>query len=236
MKGNLIRCIIFSVIFCGCDQTDKYPSSCSQIYDSYSYYLERAKNNSQIDLLTDKLKNILVVQPNCFYSNLLLSDINLLVNNYGEAKKYLLKAIEIDSGNVYALFKVGTIYSMEKKYDSAIQYFRYAAEEKTQDNFFIDYNKGLTEVTEKPHFDVEYSEIIFNNALASYYANYLLDARNELDYCIKNGKRLKESYFFRGLTYFKIRYNEKGCSDMNSAKEHGNIDADEYLKKHCQNK
>lgn len=234
-KSNYLH--IAYIICCSslfaCNKSKTYPLSCSQVANKYQSYLEKAKDTAYKIGLLQSLRDISVDIPTCEQAYILSFDIHLLVKDYEEAKKSLFKAISINSQNVYSLFNLGKIYSLEKNYDSAIYFFRNAGTLKSQNGVIVEKTNELYEISDQPNFNIEYTEILFNNALASYHANYLLDANNEFEYCIRNKKKLKEAYFYLGLIYLEIQRYEKVCSNMQLAKENGNPAADMYISKYC---
>lgn len=232
---NVFYIIIF--ISCtslyACKKSKNYPTSCSQVTDNYHSFLVKAKDTTYKSKLLQSLIDISIDNPSCEHAYMLSCDIQLYFKNYQEAKGFLYKALTVNSQNVYTLFNLGKVYSYEKKYDSAIYFFKYAAKLKSNNGVVVQKTNEFYETTEQAVFDVEYFEIIFNNALASYHAHYLLDANNEFEYCIRNNKKLKESYFFLGLIYLEIQQYEKVCKNMLLAKENGNLEAEVYITKYC---
>lgn len=98
----------------------------------------------------------------------------------------------------------------------------------------LERTKESYEITgQKIPIDIDYTEIIFNDAVACFYGHYLLDARDRFKYCIGNKEKLAETYFFLGLIYLEIKYYKNVCEYMNLAYEHGNRDAEEYISKYC---
>ncbi len=229
---HIVYIICCSSLF-ACNNSKTYPLSCLQVENNYYSYLEKAKDTAYKIGLLQSLRDISIDNPACEQIYILSFDIHLLIKDYEEAKKSLFKAISINSLNVYTLFNLGKLYSLEKNYDSAIHFFRVAGKLKSQNGVIVEKTNELYEISDQPNFNIEYTEILFNNALASYYANYLLDANNEFEYCIRNKKKLKEAYFYLGLIYLEIQRYEKVCSNMQLAKENGNPDAEMYISKYC---
>lgn len=231
--AKLVLPLLVCFFFCCCNYPNKSLDRCSDVSKNYYLYLNKAKDTIEARVIIQKLKKLLSKEAHCTEAKLLLADIDHFTKKYEEAKNYYLQVVESQFSNVYALFKVGMIYNYEKKYDSVIVFFRDAAKYKVKDGFYIDYNKDIGNVTEGPVLDIEYDEIIFNNAIASYYAINLVDAMREFNYCISKNKKLDYSFLFRGLIYFKIKNFEKGCKDMLSSKEHGNLEAVRYIEQYC---
>lgn len=230
-----IRIIFIFVIFyllIGCGQS-KYPSSCTQVLKNYYELLNTAENQEKAKDIINDLNQVIKKTPQCVSSYLLIGDIYISLKNFKLAKIFFLKATNIDSNNIYALFKIGLFYEFDKNYDSAIIYFTSAADKKEVNGYVFNKGKALEVITGKPNFDIDYSDIIFNRAKANYYTNHLLDSKLELDYCIDHNNNLKEAFFFRGLIYLKIKEFEKACQDMYSANGYGNTETNEYIEKYC---
>jgi len=201
--------------------------------NNFNLLKEKIKIEKEREDVLSKLNKFLIKYPNCIYANLLLGDINLLDQKYALSKKYFLKSMAIDPRNVYTLFNLGILYNLEKKYDSSVLFFRTAAKLKTSGGFVLDKNRNLEKVTSYPTFDVEYSEIVYNDAISSYYANYFSDALAEFNYCISAEKNLKECYYLRALIYLKKKEIQLACQDFKLAKSNGNLKAEASLEEYC---
>lgn len=219
---------LFFIFQLGCNFSKEKSYSCNQVLEEYTSLIKKIteeKNGKVLSGIT-ALSN---TNDKCVTAYFLLGDIYLAQNNFTQAKQNFLSALKFQENNIYSLYKLGLIYHAEKNYDSAILLFRTAAKQKTTNGFVLNYSNEYSEIINRPHFDIQYSEIIFSNALASYNANNLLDARNELNYCITQKIHLDEAYYLRGLIYFEIKYYNKACNDMFMAKSYGSSKATEYI-------
>jgi tetratricopeptide (TPR) repeat protein len=232
MRRLMFQIGFFSCFLVNCNQS-KGPSSCEQVSKEYYKLLNEARSQQTGREVIDNLNQFINENPRCINSYLLIGDIYYYLNHYDLSKNKFLKAIDIDSNNIYALFKIGLLYQLEKKYDSAVVYFTSAAQKKTVNGFVINKSKELEVVTETPNYDVNYVEIIFNSAKSNYYANNLINSLHEFNYCIRKNSYLKDAFLFRGLIYFRAKDFEKACSDIHLAKTYGNLEASQYLEKYC---
>jgi tetratricopeptide (TPR) repeat protein len=170
----------------------------------------------------------------CVNSELLLGDLFFYSGDLGQARFYYLAALNYARQNVYAVFNLGRVYLAEQKYDSASVYFSYAESLKTNGNFVIDRTKELEAVTGKSTFDIEYKEIVFNDAMASFYSKKFDDAIRKFDYCISSVQRNDpELLLYRGLTYLELKDLQKACSDFKEATENGSEEAYKLSEKYC---
>lgn len=142
----------------------------------------------------------------------------------------------MNSASVYALFKLGLLYNLEKKYDSAIIFYKTAANLKEQNGMVFEYSKGFNEITNTVSFDIPYKDIIYNNAIASYNIGNFPDALKEITYSINHGIDVTEAEFIRGKIYLKMNERSKACDDFFASKMRGVLEAQQYIDKNCKDK
>jgi len=233
MNKSYRRLFLLVFIYVSCNEISEYPSSCENIKNKYdSYLLKSSEDNYRREVLKN-LEKIEKKDNRCIYSSLLGAELLLLQYDTSAAKSKFINVITKDDKNVYALFNLGKIYLHQGGYDSAIKCFRYAARLKSGNGVIIDRTNEFSKIVNESNFYIAYSEIIFNNALASYHAGYLFDANHEFKYCINNKKRLGESYYYLGLIFSKIDSLDNACSYMQLSKSHGYGDADIFLQRLC---
>lgn len=229
----LYPCFVLSfVLILGCSQD--HQNSCYEFNHKYSKLVERQKNQPDSLMLLESLKSIIEKNPTCLDAYLTRGDLNLLLDNYLQAKADFYKALRLDSLNVYALYKLGLIFQDEELYDSSQIVLNKAISTKTRGNFVIDYpNVGAEISTDKNKYDVLAMELLYRLGVSFYYQKNLSLALRYFNSCIENMYLPGKTYLFRGAVYFELNKVQEACEDFLQAKKYGNDEAVSYLKKYC---
>lgn len=221
---------IFLVFFMCCNQKTHFVSTCRQINKKYYSLLKDTQDSRKIFQIIQEVNAVVRKNPDCTDAYLLLGDIYLSKGEYEQAKKIFFHVLEIDSENIYSIFKIGILFQKIGFSDSAVQYFDWAEKIKNASGFVYDINSEFEEMTGFNSHDVKYSKIIFYRGIANYFKGDFLNSLYDLNYCIKHKVILEETYFYRGLIYFKIEDSSRACSDFRSAQFYGNDNSIKYLR------
>ncbi|MEO6611664.1 MAG: hypothetical protein ABIT05_10205 [Chitinophagaceae bacterium] len=231
MKIVFALCMVFSLAFITCShKRGSRIFSCKRVPEQYFNLLKDTGNSEALHNTIGDLNRIIAESSGCSTAYMLLGDIYLSSNEYNLAENNFRYSLKIKGDNIYSIFRMGILFLNRGINDSAVRYFDLAERMKNKNGFVIDDTHEFEDVTGIPSFDIEYSKIIFNRAIANYRAGNYLNSMYDLNYCIKHNILANETYFYRGLVHLKIDDFERACSDFNSAKLYGNDKASKFLK------
>ena len=100
---------------------------------------------------------------------------------------------------------------------------------KNFDNAFEDYSKAI-------ELDSKNASAYHNRGLFKYYSEDAKGAIDDLTEASKLDPKDNTNYFTLGLAKLKLNQKESACLDFNKAKELGNEEAIEMIKKNCNKK
>jgi predicted Zn-dependent protease len=237
-----VRSLIFLLLacsyLCACRDAARFPLACSGLENNFDKYQSNAiQDTAYRRKLQSNLQN-LFLREKCIYANLLSADLHLLSSDTQSAKKKFYQLIQAQPSNDYAAYALGTIFFQEKQYDSALDYYRYAAKLKSQGKEVIIEDTELSsQINGEPSYQLnyktKYSEIIFADAVASFYGGYLTDAENRLNYSIGSEKHRHEAYYYLGLISQIKGDMAKACEYMNQASLEGHALAPKFWRDNC---
>jgi tetratricopeptide (TPR) repeat protein len=230
--------IILDTALISCDNKNKKSWSCEVVSKNFNLHYTSIKDSLYSLNLLGSINENKEKLKNCVASQILVSKAYSFLGNKIEAKVNLLSVLNRSPRNVLARFNLARIHLLEGMYDSAIINFKVAAKLKSRNGVIVEITddaRKISESLEYPNFDVEYTEIIYNNAIASFNGRYWLDANYEFQYCISNNKNLKESYFYLGLIQLELLNKDLACKYFEQSSKKGNSSGDSVLKLHCAN-
>lgn len=231
---NVIYISLFFFII-GCANEGK--DTCHEFNYRYSRLTADMGDQPDTLILLQALNGIIEKDPLCVDAYLIRGDINISLKKQLLAEYDYEKVLKIDSGNVYALYKMGLLLQYKELYDSSISFFNKAISVKTHGNFIIDYPKVSTELgTGKNKYDIIAVELLYRLGVSYYYRRNLQLALGCFNSCIDNKYVPELAYLYRGAIYIELNKPEKACDDFLQAKYYGNKDAVSYLAQYCKKK
>jgi tetratricopeptide (TPR) repeat protein len=228
MARQRIWIVLISIIatnFSGCEQ--KKRDKCSLFYANY-----KAIKSSDTSYLLSVLNRVIAQENTCIDALLTRGDIFFEIDSLESAKNDYLKVLLFDSLNVYSMYQLGLLFHVQKKYDSAIDFFQKALKTKSTGKYTFDHTNDKLDPAAK--YDIETNELLFSIGLSFYYNRQLNLALKNFDHLIQQKYKLDKTYLYRGAILIEQgSKNGNACSDLNEAKMNGNEDAEAYLSKYC---
>jgi tetratricopeptide (TPR) repeat protein len=159
-------------------------------------------------------------------------DKGLVTDHEGEVAD-LMRILKLDSTNTLALYNLGVTLGNLTRYKESINAFNKAVQTKGGEVLTMDYEPNSF-VDENYHMnDVSIADIKLERGIVYYKADSVRKAYFDLTYCIENNHQLKDSYYFRALTYLKSDMQIQACEDLKLAELHGEKDATELRGRYC---
>jgi len=179
------------------------------------------KNKKAIDVL----KKIPLDSYIGWNSYLKIADINININNYQEAEKYILELKKLSSDRVDIHYKLGEINHNKKKYDQATFSFTKAInllKKSTEENWYLYYSRGMSYERSKKWKNAEKDFLyalklspqqpLVLNYLGYTWIDYGIKLKEAEDYIRKAIKlRPKDGYFIDSLGW---AYYRQGKYDL----------------------
>jgi tetratricopeptide (TPR) repeat protein len=207
---------------------------CDEFYAKYQAVVAKMNGNKDTLTLIRTLDKIVLDNPKCVDALLTRGDLLFSIDSSFKAISNYKRALSVDTGNVYAAYRLGMAYELEEMYDSAIFFFQKAINRKSIGNGMMDYPDKLQGLSDdRSKYDIESTELMYRQGLCFYYKKDLQNAYDNFNFCILHYYMLEESYLYRGSLYFQTNQTKKGCNDFLEAKKLGNVQADAYLDKYC---
>jgi tetratricopeptide (TPR) repeat protein len=206
---------------------------CYQFNKKYPQVLEKSEGKHDTSTLIQVLGDI-IKSDSCVDAYLTRGDLYYRINDLNKAKSDYKNALLLDTGNVYALYKLGLVFQDENIYDSSIYFFERGVNKKTHKGFLIDHGQGRGVLSaDDAKYDVRSVELLYEQGLSHYYAKNLKSALNNFNFCIQNNFRIGECFLYRGAIFLEGGKKDQACKDFNEAKRFGDSDADSYINKYC---
>lgn len=145
-----------------------------------------------------------------------------------------LKAIlALDSTNTLALYNSGIAYGNLERYAESIDAFKKAMQTKGGEMMTLEFVPNAFVDEELYRYDVPTADIKLERGIVYYKADSVRNAYFDLTYCINKGHALKDSYYYRAMTYVKSGMNEHACKDAKMSLLYGMKEAGEIVEKYC---
>jgi tetratricopeptide (TPR) repeat protein len=140
--------------------------------------------------------------------------------------------LEIDPDNCLAFVNRGKNKKRIDDYMEAIKDFDNAI--STKGGEYIYFDKVENSFVETGfEFDVEMEAIRFERGIAySFIQNYEKSLR-DFEFCIQKNYSLPDCHYWTGLIYLNTGLNQKACEHLYKAKELGDPDAEDLIRKNC---
>ena len=140
-----------------------------------------------------------------FFANLV--DYYTSSNQASKAMEFADRMLSTDANNKLYLYVKAYLYHNMKEYDNAIEF----------------YKKAIAA-------DPEYAEAYSNVGLV-----YLMKAQDYADKATTdiNDPKYAEAYRLKGICLIQLKKQEEACANFAKAKELGDANVDELIKKHC---
>lgn len=223
MSIRILTLFVFALPVMSCHQTDKLFTE-ARALDSLQQYKEAIALYDQI----------LAEEPDHFHALFYrASDKYLTGDSLGQVND-LQTILKLDSTNTLAFFNLGVAYANMERYEESIAAFHGAERTKgTGLTIKIVPNAFLRTTGEENIYDIPYEEIKLERGIVYYKVDSLRKAYYDLTYCVNSKYELKESYYFRGMTYLRSGMHEQGCEDLKMSELYGDLDATAALEKYC---
>lgn len=193
------------------------------------------KGNNDTVAMINRLDNILKRDPGCIDAILTKGDLYLALDSLGKAAEIFTGVSFSDTGNVYALYRLGIAYQLDEKNDAAVFAFQKAIKLKSHGGRAItDYMQAANNITELSKYDVNSAELMYRQGISYYYLRNLQAAYDNFNFCLSNNYLLDKVYLYRGSIYYETNQKKEACNDFSSAQRYGNPEANEYLNRYCQ--
>jgi tetratricopeptide (TPR) repeat protein len=203
-------------------------NKCTKFRRYYTESLKKSGNDTTF--LLNSVSKFIDNGAECLDAYLTRADLYLSLNELKFAEKDYKYALQVDSNNIYTLYRLGIVYSLFEDHATALSYFEKALKRKQKGNILIDYK---TDVVTVDRFDINSNEIIYQLGLSYYYNRNMKKALINFNYCIAANYLLAESFLYRGAVYFETNQKDKACEDFDRSIELGNPQAKGYKLKFC---
>lgn len=223
---------VMSVALLSCEHKRK--ERCQEFNDKYPKIIAISEDKPDTVVLINALNEIILDDVKCVDAYLTRADIYLSLDDVFSAKKDFREVLRIDTGNIYALYKLGELYQYEELFDSSIFYLNRAIEKKTHGRMVVDYHRIDERLnTSVNKYDVEIIYIYYSSGVSNYYKRNFELSKKYFDYCISHDYLLPQVFLYRGAIFIELNDKKKACEDFLNAKTYGNLRAQEYINKYC---
>ena len=208
--------------------------NCQQIVEDCLQYEKIFNKNHDTAYLVKSLNKAPIKAEACIDAYFTRGDIFFSINYLNWAKSDYYSALMLEPNNVYGLFRIGLLFQETEKFDSSIYYFQKAINRKTKGSFIVDEpnNKGILSNNDGK-YDIQSTEIIFQQGISYYYNRNLKEAMINFNHCISHNYMLEDAYKYRGAIYAETNEIKKACYDFSQSKLLGNDDVDDLINKYC---
>ncbi len=222
-----------SLVFAQCKNNQTTQESCEIFIKNLSLRLSQC--SSKIDTI-DAIK--FFTEQNkieeCLKAYLFVGDVYAEINENAKAIDYYKKALKKDTAAIMPIYDLGITFYDENLLDSSILYLDKALNKKIVGDFFVDYSKiEFKNNTTESEFDVSSNEIIYHLGLSYYYRRNLKQALSCFDFLVTNNYRIGDILIYRGAIFWENKKVKEACADFQRAKELGNPEASDFIKKYC---
>ncbi len=230
--------LVMIVSITGCSNNSDL--SCSDIKRKYFDY-QNMEGDAEVKDVLSKINSHPLKYKNCRYQHLLVGDLYYRLGYLELAEKSYLKNINEDTSDVYTAFKLANLYAEQNRYKLALLLYNKIEHQLAPNDLVIEYTDDFYAITEtqKPetrNFNITYSEVVLNDVVTRYNANYLTSAKRGTEYLISSKINLGFAYYLRALINIKLGENENVCNDMKLAFENGNRSISDSFAKYCPGK
>jgi tetratricopeptide (TPR) repeat protein len=235
-KILFVRLTILSFLILFMVKCTDHRRDCGNFSQDYSHIRSQYPNDS-LEWITF-LDTYLSKHSECVDALLTRGDILLQSNQIKDSKLDFQNALETDTANTYAMYRIGLIYSLGDEYDSSIIFFEKAISQKSYKSVIIDYPNGSVADQKKIKYDVDYTQLAFALGRAYYFKENasnadILKALRYFTQCIQDKFELGDCFLYRGTIYLSSHKAKEACQGFNEAIRNGNISAQEYLTRYC---
>ena len=180
--------------FCvSCNNTEKL--NCNNLLEKYKAF-EQTKNPDTL-VFVHQIDDLIISYKNCERAYQLGFRPYLNLGDTAKAKRYLLKALNINDLSIYTLYGLSGFYSIESKNDSALKYINIALSIKLDSNgVYYDQSDFWG-----PSFDIEYHELIFLRGIIYFETSNYKKANRDFFEAVNNGHEKKEAYEYLANSY-----------------------------------
>jgi tetratricopeptide (TPR) repeat protein len=142
----------------------------------------------------------------------------------------LKEILKSEPDELPALFRLGVAYQNSRLYQESIKLLSKAIEIKTTEKKEAE---SLSSIESNYTSGIILAQIYFERAMTYYKNDSLQKAVSDFSFVINNSYREKESYYYRGSSFLKLKMIEKACSDLRESEQLGMLDAKELITKSC---
>ena len=147
--------------------------------------------------------------------------------------KDLQRVVNLQPQNTLALYNLGIAYGNINKFPESIAAFNRAVATKGGESISIDWKQNDLTEDDNYGFDVPIADIKLERGIVYYYCDSVKKAYHDLTFCINNKHALRESYYYRSITYLKSEMLEQACKDAKMSALYGMKEANLILEKYC---
>lgn len=152
------------------------------------------------------------------------------LGDYKSAIEDYKNVLKIDPKNTLAFYNIGNNYKRLKDYRTAIENYNKAFDTKGGQQIYLDLTQNEFINSE---YDVPGHQIHFERGIAYYYIDSLSKAVDDFRTSINKNYMTAECHCWLGYIYQSSGQMDVACKNFRRAKELGDKDAAEELKKYC---
>src|ERR1700754_1746237 len=206
IRGSGLLVLSFLIMLSCNDKHD-----CSVFVSEYANIVKEQKDKKA---LLQHIDRFIEQNPNCVDAYIARGDVSLDLDSFIQAKSSFDNVIRIDTNNVYALYKKGFVYSLEKQEDSAILLYNKALDKKRYKSVIIDHYNPPPAESKLAKYDVSYLQIIYRLAESFYFRNNMRNAFKYFTQCIEGKFNADQAYLYRATIYLGQKKNKEACDDI----------------------
>jgi len=232
--------LLLSLLFVSCKDTSYEPQNYSRAKELF----EKSVLTNDIGEKKTIREEIADISPNSEYGLFSQGFLLLLIEDYPEARRFFLKAIEKNSNIPEFYFSKGLANIGDKEYELAVRDFTKVINMRNDYweayvNRAIAYRKAKKYEEAMADFNtaIEHlkndAETWINIGILYYDMKLYEDALKTFELTLKLNPNYWEAYNNRGMSKIKLGMKEEGCADILIAKEHNIISAEENYFKYC---
>jgi len=189
---------------------------------------DSAQNYSKAILLYDKILSLDINRSDIFLRRAI--DKGLMNDVKGEIQD-LQEIVRSEKNNVAVLYHLGVAYKNSGSYQKSIETFGQAIRIKSLEK--EDEGQETGKLQNNFVSNITLPSIYFERAIAFYKVDSAQKAIDDLSFAISHNYSTKESYYYRALSFLKLKMIENACADLKKSKQNGMSEIADSIAKYC---
>jgi len=222
MSGSSVIPFILLLVLAACDNK----SADDLLKEAKTF--DSAQNYSKAILLYDKILSLDINRSDIFLRRAI--DKGLTNDVKGEIQD-LEEIVKSEKNNVAVLYHLGVAYKSLGHYEKSIEAFSQAIRIKTSEK-----EEESQETGKLPSnfvSNITLPNIYFERAITFYKVDSAQKAVNDLSFAISHNYSTKESYYYRALSFLKLKMIENACVDLKKSQQNGMSEIADSIAKYC---